>query len=445
MFVPAMDYEDALRYLSSLEFRGWRLGLDRMRELVRRAGIDDALGACGNPRFVHIAGTNGKGSVAAYVQSALHRAGYRVGGYFSPYVYDVRERIQLGCAPISRQDMARLIAELRPAAESFEGTELGGITEFELKTALGFAFWRQMECEWVALEVGMGGRLDATNVVTPACAVIVSIGLDHTAHLGPTHASIAGEKAGIIKAGAPAVLGQVPPDALAPILSAAKASGSQVWRFGAEVRLERGPRDDGWTVSTPVKTIARLSAGIPGAPQPHNMAVAVASMHAAGIAIDDEALREGLARAALPGRFEQRRVGEVDVILDGAHNAEAAELLAETTQAAFPGRKAVLLTGMLDGHDPVRFYRALASIVREAHAAPIAFRRALPAETVAAELKDAGVDAIAHSDAHRALDAALSACSEGEPMLVTGSFYLVGEIGRLLSARGPTKAPACQT
>src|SRR6185436_18334668 len=233
-----MTYDEALAYIASLAPRGWRLGLDRMQAFVDKIGMQDALGAEGGPQFIHVAGTNGKGSVTAYLQSILVEAGYKTGAFFSPFVYDPRERVQFGRELISKEDLAKLTEELIPIAESFSDTEFGGITEFEFKTALGFLYWKRKQCEWVALEVGLGGRLDATNVVTPKASIIVSIGLDHTNILGHTLAEIAYEKAGIIKPKVPVVVGQMPHEALEVIERAAAEREAPIWRYGKEIRYQ---------------------------------------------------------------------------------------------------------------------------------------------------------------------------------------------------------------
>ncbi|MCH7945095.1 MAG: bifunctional folylpolyglutamate synthase/dihydrofolate synthase, partial [Armatimonadetes bacterium] len=186
-----LSFDDAVARLGDLRRRGWRLGLDRMQEYVRRLGLQDKLGQPGGPKFIHVAGTNGKGSVVAFLQSMLVEQGFKTGAAYSPYVYDIRERVQLGRKLISKSDFARLAVRLLDVGEDLERTELGGPTEFELKTALGFAYWAEQGAEWVALEVGLGGRLDATNVVDPAASIIVSIGLDHTHILGETLSEIA--------------------------------------------------------------------------------------------------------------------------------------------------------------------------------------------------------------------------------------------------------------
>ncbi len=424
-----MTFEEAVAYVSGLAPRGWRLGLDRMREFARRAGLDSALGP--HPRFVHVAGTNGKGSVTAYVESILHEAGERVGSYYSPFVYDIRERIQVNRRLIPREEFAALVERLRPVAESFDGGEYGPISEFEFKTAMGFAHWADRGCSWVALEVGLGGRLDATNIVDPAAAVVVSIGLDHVDILGGTLESIAFEKAGVAKAGRPLIVGDLPRPALEVVLRQAETVGCPVWVFGREIRLVE---DDGqWTVSVPGRTVEGLTPGMEGEAQPHNLALAVAALVAGGATLTDEAIRLGAATTQLPGRFERRQVAGRTVVLDGAHNAEAARVLARSLLRAFPGLPMPMVAGAVRGHDPVGVFRELAPSVDRVFAAPMAFSRALSPREVAEAADRAGIRAEPCPTVAHAVRRAMDAAPPGLPVLVAGSFYLLGEAVRALA------------
>jgi len=425
-----VTYEEAVAYVSGLAPRGWRLGLDRMREFARRAGLEGALGP--HPKFVHVAGTNGKGSVTAYVESILYEGGERVGSYYSPFVYDIRERIQIDRRLISREEFAALVDRLRPVAETFDGGEFGPISEFEFKTAMGLAHWGDRGCSWVALEVGLGGRLDATNIVDPAAAVVVSIGLDHVDILGGTLESIAYEKAGIAKPGRPLIVGDLPEPAREVVLRQADAVGSPVWRFGREILL--GEDEGLWTVSVPGRTIERLTPGIEGAAQPHNLALAVAAVLAGGASPSDEAMRLGAATTQLPGRFERRQVAGRTVVLDGAHNAEAARVLARSLLRAFPGRRMPMVAGSVRGHDPVGVFRELAPCVERVFAAPMGFSRALPPQDVAEAADRAGVCAEPCRTVGDAVRRAIDAAPPGEPVLIAGSFYLLGEAARALAS-----------
>lgn len=427
-----MTYEEALAYIASLEPRGWRLGLDRMEAFVGRAGLTDALGAEGGPQFIHVAGTNGKGSVTAYLQSLLVEGGFQTGAFFSPFVYDPRERVQFGREMISREDLAALTAELQPIAESFSDTEFGGITEFEFKTALGFLYWKRKRCEWVALEVGLGGRLDATNVVTPRASVIVSIGLDHTSILGHTLAEIAFEKAGVIKPGVPVVVGQMPDEALCVIEEVARKQAAEIWRFGREVRL-----GESGEIVTPKRRHAALTPGIHGSMQGHNLSLAIAALDAAGLELNDRAEERGALAAYAPGRHELIDHNGHRLLFDGAHNPDAAKVLVQGIQDVLePGEKIVLVTGMVAGHEPEVFYREIAPLVRSAHVVPIDFHRALPVEAVGEALSGLIPAVTTHLSLCEGISAAERDAAKNELIVVTGSFYLVGEVGRTLKSGG---------
>lgn len=430
----ALSFPEAVDLVSSLENRGWRLGLDRMHEFVRRLEIAHW------PKFVHITGTNGKGSVTAFSQSLLQEQGWRTGAYFSPYVYSIRERIQFDPgqskgsgrkrgALIDAQEFAALVERVWPIAASLEGTEFDGPTEFEFKTALGFQHWSDKNADFAALEVGLGGRLDATNVIVPECSIITSIGLDHTQILGSTHAEIAIEKAGIIKPGKPVVVGDVPEEAWHAIETIAKVNESRVLRYGRDFVLSTG--FDGFRVSTPGASYERLTPGISGAAQPHNMAVAIAAVEAAGGIRNPNRVAHGVAKAYAPGRMEWAEYKGVNVLLDGAHNAEAVRVLVESLQNRPEGNgRIVLLSGMLEGHKAGDVYEQLAKFIDEAHFVPIDFHRARTPDDLMGEAGWLFEKAVAHTTVADGLEECVR--SKPDTLLVTGSFYLVGEVGRML-------------
>lgn len=431
-----MDYQEALDYVASLAPRGWRLGLDRMRAFAHEAGLDDALGVEGSPQYIHIAGTNGKGSTTAYVQSLLHESGYRVGSFFSPYVYDPRERIQLGRELIPEKIFAGLTAMLKPIAEEFTETDFGGISEFEFKTAMAFLFYKRLRCEWVALEVGLGGRLDATNIVTPRCSIITSIGLDHVSILGNTLGEIAFEKAGIIKPGVPVICGQMPDEAEKVIQRVAEENGSQLWTFGREILLEE-VSSESYRVTTPFAKHEPLTPGIRGAAQAHNMALAVASIDAVGAGRTLKGFTDGTSKASIPGRFELRRFGGKTILLDGAHNVDAALVLAASIDEELSPFRARLLFGMVEGHDVQPFLEPLREFVHAAYAVPIDFHRSRMPEELVGPARALGIPVLEFESSKAGLNAALADLGEAEFLLVTGSFYLVGEVGRTLDAMQP--------
>lgn len=427
-----MTYEAALAYMASLAPRGWRLGLDRMEAFVERLGLTPSVRG-DDVHYVHTAGTNGKGSTTAFVQNLLYYSGLPTGAFFSPFVYDPRERIQLGKEMISEESLADLTDRLIPIAESMSETDFGGITEFEFKTAMGFMAWKEAGTKWVALETGLGGRLDATNVVDPVASIVVSIGLDHQSILGDTREEIAFEKAGIIKPGRPAVLGEIEPGPLEVLRKAAAERSCPTYEYGRNIRWE------GSVLHTP---FASFDDAIPrrlfGSRQPHNFGLAVTAVQAAGVELTVEAVRAAARETVIPGRFEQRSFGGVQVLLDGAHNEESARVLAESVRAQYDqDSRFVLITNMVAGHEQDAFYRPIADLIGRAVVPPIDFHRArTPDETVSA-LRGIGVQAESAVSAESALVLAIDLARRANcPVLVTGSFYLVGEIGRTMDANG---------
>lgn len=402
--------------------RGWRLELDRMEELCRRLGVAHG----GSPKFIHVAGTNGKGSVTAYVQNMLAAQGYATGAYYSPYVYDLRERVQIGLDWIEKDMLARLMSLIVEVSDAMVESPFGGPTEFEAKTALGFLAWQEAGCEAVALEVGLGGRLDATNIVDPACSVIVSIGYDHMHILGDTLGAIAREKAGIIKPGKPVVVGDLPDEAWESVAAVAEEKAAPVWKVGRDVVVERD--GDSWAVTTPAGRAGGLRPGILGSVQPHNMAVAWAAVEAAGLMHDQMAAARGLAETRLPGRFEVHQHGGRTYVLDGAHNPASAQALVASLRQVFPGQEVGFVVGMLRGHEPGPFLAELAQVAGKCAVVPVNNERRLdPGEVAeAAEPIFGAVESFA--------DASSAAEWLGTPVVVvTGSFYLLGDAKKMLA------------
>lgn len=420
-----MTYEEALVKISELPPRGIRLGLERMKAFCQSAGIE-LQGEI--PRFIQVAGTNGKGSVTACLQSLFLEAGFNTGAYFSPYVYDPRERIQLGRNLISEEEFAALTTALFEFVPPFENSEYGGISEFEFKTAMGLLAFQQNKCERVALEVGLGGTYDATSVVHPACGVIVSIGLDHTHILGDTLDKIAAEKAGILKPEMPLVLGEMPAEASETILSHARALNCPVWQLGKEIRLT-GVSE--YTVELPTRTISGLKPGLHGVKQPENMALAIAAGELSGCleGVPDEVLVRGIRNTTIPGRFERIQKAKQLFVLDGAHNGEAAATLAASLLAEREGQW-VLVLSMLHGHDVERFLKPFAenNLVSECLVLPLDNPRAMPANDIA-KVCEQYFPTRVFQTAEQAIEYAQET---QQNVVVTGSFYLLGPMKEAL-------------
>lgn len=336
--------------LDAVARAGIRLGLDRVRAF---------LGVLGEPHLcapaVHVAGTNGKGSVCAYVTQALVAAGYRVGTTISPHVEQVNERIQLDGAPIDDPMLIDLLeacdrARLEWARSA--GLEGEPLTYFELITAAAFLCFARERVDVMVVEVGMGGRLDATNLVRPVVCAVPSIGLDHTAELGPDLASIAGEKAGIVKRGVPVVIGPLAPEAREVFERVARGHGSPLW---APPKLRREQHRDGrWTFHSPIGTVGPTRLGMEGLHQGANAMVAVGALHqlrAQGFVMPDEAILAGLQRARVPVRLETLAPG---LVVDGAHNPDGTRALAAWLATRPRPATRILLFGMGEDRDPVQ-------------------------------------------------------------------------------------------
>ena len=455
-----MTYEQAVAYIQSLTLYGWRLGNARMEALLERLGSPHQ-----QLRVVHITGTNGKGSTTAFVAAILREAGYRVGAYFSPYVFDFRERILINGEPIAAQMLVEGVERCRPLVEQLRDTEYGQVTEFELKTALAFWAYAQAGVDFAVMEVGLGGRLDATNVVLPAVSVLVSVGLDHTDRLGPTHSDIAYEKAGIIKPGRPVVSGVLHPEARAMVEAVAHRRGAPLLQVMPPVNEweqahipsashsligKTGLRADSpllfyTPLPSSTDSAVRLQKGewtldvhprLMGSYQRHNVACAVGAalcLREQGYTIPDEAIERGIARAWLPGRMQV--VGESPrVVLDGAHNPDAAAVLARTLPQVFKYRRLILVFGMLHPHEPqavLRHLLPLAELVILTRApSDRAYDPNALFECAQRWQQETGnrypLQIKVCEMAQQAFQEALRDADADDLVLITGSFYLVG-------------------
>lgn len=403
-----MNYRDALAWLYGTQTFGIKLGLDNTRRLLAAAGEPHE-----RLKFLHVAGTNGKGSTCAMMDSILRAAGYRTGLYTSPHLVDFRERIRLDGAMIPEDAVAEGLTLLRAAAEPWNHAP----TFFELTTVLAAWWFAREGTDYVVWETGMGGRLDATNAVTPIVSVITPIGMDHQNWLGDTLAQIASEKAGIIKAGVPLV--SAPQTEEARAVLAAKAE-----EVGVPVTLVGEP----WSGEAPA---------LAGLHQRWNAAVACAALRAGGVEVDPAAVSQGLRTVAWPGRFH--RVAE-DLVIDGAHNPQAIETLVATWREVFGEAKASLVFAALRDKEAARLLCTLRSIADEVWLVPVNNVRGMRPEELRPLAESAGFASIHEGELARCLDAARSS---GRPVLVTGSLFLAGELIAHLQG-SPTPAASAQ-
>jgi len=387
-----VNYPEALRWLYGMQDRGIKLGLDRMRALLAALGWSE-----GGQRFLHVAGTNGKGSVCAMLESICRAAGLRTGLFTSPHLVTFRERIRINGEMAGMAEIAEQLTRIRAICEGMEPTF------FEITTALAFEIFRRADLDVIVLETGLGGRLDSTNVIHPRVAVITSVGLDHTHILGGTLGEIAREKAGIIKPGAPVVTGPLPEEAAAVVAEVAAERGAALMR-----------------VTEPVRDYA---VGLRGAHQRMNASVALRALEAAGLEIAAGTVAEGLGRVSWPGRFQYARRGSRGFILDGAHNPEAARGLAETWREMYGGSRAQVILGVVRDKDARGICRELAAVAAEFVIVPMLSPRAAAPEDL---LQIAG--AWGRSRVCGSLEEAIESVPEGgTPALITGSLFLVGE------------------
>jgi dihydrofolate synthase / folylpolyglutamate synthase len=431
---PSPELADALAYLDShVNFetapsRRAAPTLDRMVEVCRLLG--DPQHSYG---VIHLTGTNGKGSTARMLSALMAAQGLSVGTYTSPHLERVNERMAWNGEPIDDGDLARALLDLEPY-EDHLGARL---THFELLTAAAFRWFADNAVELAVVEVGMGGRWDATNVADGAVAVVTNIGLDHAEVIGPTRVEIAREKAGIVKPGAILVLGETDPE-LMPIFEERPASA--VWHRNQEFGCERNLVALGgrlMDLRTPADVADDVFLPLHGPHQGDNAACALAAAEAFfGWPMDLSVVREAFAGVAVPGRFEVVRRKPL-VVLDGAHNPDGARALALTLAEDFAGRlPEVMIVGFTAGRDPVEMLRLLgADRSRLVIACRPPHPRALEPAKVVEAAAGAGIDAVAVNGVAGAVARAMEVVSDSEFVLITGSLYVVGEARGVLRGR----------
>ena len=409
---------------------GMRPGLDTINRLAERLGHPERELA-----VIHIAGTNGKGAVAALCESVLRAAGYPVARYTSPHLVRVHERYLLNGTPV---EDARLEAAAREVEEAVLALEAQPgapeTTFFECLTAVAFVLFRQAGIRLAVLETGLGGRLDATNIVTPLVSVITRIGMDHCDWLGDTVGQIAAEKAGIIKPGRPVVCAAMPDEARAVIAAAAARQGARCIDAAdaVSVAVSRSTLD-GQTlkISTQERALPPIRVPLAGAFQIENVCAAVAALETAadcGLALPDTAFVTGLATVCWPGRF-QLAAAEPDVIVDGAHNPDGARAVHQALKSCKVKVPVALIAGFCGDKDALAHLRILAPAVNRAWGVATSNPRSLSADQTAGLLRMAGIDTVASApDVRAALDAARAwAQDNGGLVLVCGSLFLAGD------------------
>jgi len=417
-----MTYSAAIEYLYGLQKHGIKLGLETMRAL---------LGELGHPerrlRALHIGGTNGKGSTAAMAAAILQASGLRVGLYTSPHLVEFRERIRVNGDMIAEEQMADLTARLRAAASRTLDP-----TFFEMTTAMALLHFAESQVDLAVLEVGLGGRFDATNVIEPMACAITTIALEHQEYLGRTEDAIAFEKAGIIKPSVPVVIGRMGPEASGVMSRIAQERESPLCRLEHEFFLEEdGPEQ--FTYRGVTQVFEGLTCGLAGRHQLDNAACAVALLEAAGkagVVVDEAAVRQGLRSVIWEGRLEV--IEEYPrVLLDGAHNPAAAAALARYLQDILPRHpdsRIIFVWGMMRDKDHRGFIAPLLPVVSEIILTQAGLARSATIQELRASLREWRRPILEASLPSEALMAAKSRATPGDLICVAGSLMLLGDV-----------------
>lgn len=399
-------YREALAWLYGTQRFGIKLGLDNVQRLLRELKLPGK-----DQRIIHVAGTNGKGSVCAMIDSICRAQGYRTGLFTSPHLVSYRERIRVNGEMIGEQEVAEGLGTIRAAIRDWDPHP----TFFEITTALALDHFKKRDCELIVLETGLGGRLDATNAFTPIVSVLTPIGYDHQAWLGNTLEEIAAEKAGIVKPHIPVVSAQQEP-AAEKVIRARAAECEAPLEFVTE-------------------SYATSPLNLAGAHQRQNASLAIAACRSGGIALDESAIARGVVKVHWPARFQR---WDERIIIDGAHNPAGAQILAETWRGEYGDERATIILAVLRDKDIPGILRALAPIAQRVFLPRVRTQRALPPDDVA-QIISAITPALpiaspARTSTAPSLSAALdSARATPGRILLTGSLHFAGEVLATLS------------
>lgn len=427
----------AIERIHGFDKFGIVLGMERMRELLKRIG---------NPheglKYIHVAGTNGKGSVCKYMEAGLRANGYKVGLYTSPYLERFNERIRFDGEDISDEDLETYSWQVIEAAESMVADGLESPTEFEVVTAIAFLYFKGKAADITILEVGLGGSGDSTNVIeAPLASVIVSISFDHMDRLGNTLGEIAAEKAGIIKSGCPVISNVPEREAQTVIARKAYEMGSRLYDI---TKIRTAIVDEtaiSQTVSMELFTKSYANVEIPmvGEHQAQNLKTALATLEIlreqGTISLDKEKLYEGLKHAVQPGRFEVLRLGDEEnptIVIDGAHNDAGAASLEKTVKECFDG-KILLVTGILADKEVDKILEHFTNITRDFIITEPDNPRKMSVDDLQARLEGYGITPKKESNIERCVKLALEEGKNYDVVLFAGSLYLIGTVRRIIN------------
>ncbi len=418
-----MNYKEALEYIQGTKTFGSKLGLDRIKMLV------DLLG---NPekglQVIHVAGTNGKGSTIAFMSSVLCQAGYKVGIYTSPGLYNFNDRIKINQKEIDDESVGKITGKIKEKIDVMLAQGFEHPTEFEIMTALALVYFKEQECDLVILEVGLGGRLDSTNVIkTPMLAVITPIDFDHMDILGDTIELIAKEKAGILKRGTRLVLSPQREEAEVIILKRAERFDIPVHKVDFS-----SINPISWDIDTQCFSVDQeeYKTSILGFHQTQNALVAIEALYALetlGVRVPQDALKKGLVMARWPARFEILDKDPL-VVIDGAHNLQGVQILKENLKAYFGDKEIIFIMGVMRDKNYVEMIRELKPLMHKVYTVTPNNNRALSAVELQKVLEEEGVDSKACLGITTALESSLRDIGENQIICAFGSLYFMGEL-----------------
>lgn len=426
------DYQEAKDYLVNLTKFGMNFGLERIKELLKRVGNPEQ-----GLQIIHVGGTNGKGSTSMLVAEVLEEAGFRVGVFTSPHLHDYRERITINGEMIPKADVIELIQTLRPHLEELVQNGVEHPTEFEVNTAMAFMFFAAQKVDFAMIEVGLGGAIDSTNVVSPLISVITNVGMDHMDYLGETLEEIAQVKAGIIKPNSVVITGANRPEVLRIIREKAQEVGSQLWIVGEDVQWEQrwsGELEQEFDLVGLSGSYRRLRLRLVGAHQVVNAATAVTVCEILqskyGVEIERKHIYEGLRKTVWPGRLEMLSL-KPKILLDGAHNVDGATALAKALEL-FNRKRLVLCLGMLGDKEREKVVELLAPIADEVIITKPNSPRAGNWQYLAELIEAKGKPVTPIEEPRQAVLEAYSRLQPEDMLCVTGSLYMLAEARQAL-------------
>ena len=426
------SYDEAVDWIHSLLNHGIKPGLERMEWMLAQLGNPER-----RLKTVHVGGTNGKGSTVTYLRTVLEESGYEVGTFTSPYIETFTERIALNGEPISEEDLITLCNRVQPIVEIAAASPLGSPTEFEVITVIGLLYFGRIAFpDLVIMEVGLGGRLDSTNVIHPLVSVITNVGYDHTHILGSDIKQVAFEKAGIIKSGVPLVTTAEKEEVLTLLEETTRTKKTKIYRMTEEFSIihhSSSVEGEQFTFRSPYRTIEDLSIGMKGEHQVKNAAAALMTLEFLrvfyGLHIESDMIQRGLVRASWPGRFEKLRT-EPDVIVDGAHNPEGVVSLASTLQQHYPNHRIHVIFSALGDKDIESMLQPIYPLIESITFTTFDFPRAIEARS----LYNRATAKVKRYDEnwHSAIQSVLNNAGRNDLVLITGSLYFVAKVRNYL-------------